>query len=86
MTVLNFNNLYLAIEIGASFGMLILTVGALIYVSMKKERVQSWTNIMVFITLIISFICQAALSILDLKNRKSMSEGEKSTADFLYAG
>ena len=39
MTVFNFYNLNLAIEIGASFGMFILTCGALVYVSFQKERV-----------------------------------------------
>ena len=70
MTVLNFNNLSLATEIGSSFGMLILTCGALIYITKSKQRVQSWTNVLIFVTLIIAFSCQSALSIYDLKNRK----------------
>ena len=69
-TVLNFNSLQLATEIASSFGMLLLTIGALIYASQAKNRVLSWTFVTIFLTLIVAFICQAALSIFDLQNRK----------------
>jgi len=37
--------------------MLVLTIGALIYVTRSKQRVQAWTNLMIFFTLIIAFTC-----------------------------
>lgn len=86
MTVLNFNNLSLAAEIGSSFGMLILTIGALIYITKSKERVQSTTNVLIFISLIIAFTCSAALSIYDLKNRKeNLNSTQKTISNVLYA-
>jgi len=54
-TIINISNLSLAIEIGSSFGMLTLTIGSLIYIIKSEHRVQSWTNILIFITLIIAF-------------------------------
>ncbi len=88
MTVLNFNNLSLVAEIGSSFGMLILTIGALIYVTKSKQRVQSWTNVLIFVCLIIAFTCQSALSIYDLKNRKidiDLGGKQKTISNILYA-
>ena len=55
MTVFNFSNLQLAIEIGSSFGMLALTVGAILYISLSKDRVKSLVNYVIFITLAIAF-------------------------------
>ena len=54
-TVVSISNLGLAIEISSSFGMLILTIGALIYIIKSEHRVQSWTNILIFLTLIVAF-------------------------------
>ena len=65
-TVLNFNSLNLATEIGSSFGMLALTFGALLYAARAKDRVLSCTFVTIFVTLIIAFTCQAVLSIFDL--------------------
>ena len=66
MRVFNFNNLSLAAEIGSSFGMLIITTGALIYICQSKDRARSLSNISIFITLIIAFAFSATLSIYDL--------------------
>ena len=67
MTVLNINTLSLVAEIGSSFGMLLLTSGALIYTMKSKTRVQSWTNVTIFVCLIIAFAFQSTLSIYDLR-------------------
>ena len=55
--VLNFNTLNLATEIGSSFGMLILTIGTLIYAAQAKDRVLSVSFVFIFLTLIIAFSC-----------------------------
>ena len=39
VTVLKLDNIILAVEIGAAFGMLALTIGALIYITTSKQRV-----------------------------------------------
>ena len=67
MGYINFNNISLAAEIGSSFGMLFLTTGALIYICKSKNRAQSTTNVMIFVTLIISFTFSATLAIYDLQ-------------------
>ena len=48
------NTVNLAIEIGAAFGLLTLTLAAMIYVTCTKNRVQDCTQAVIFITLIIS--------------------------------
>ena len=55
--VINFNTLALAMEIGSSFGMLSLTIGALAYATFKKDRVLSWSIVTIFLTLIVAFSC-----------------------------
>lgn len=85
--VINFNTLNLATEIGSSFGMLILTIGALLYAARSRDRVLSWTFVFIFLTLIIAFSCQAVLSIFDLQNRRnSLSQKDKVISNLLYAG
>ena len=87
--VISFSSLNLATEIGSSFGMLILTIGALIYAAQAKDRVLSWTFVLIFLTLIIAFSCQAALSIFDLYNRRdslTLSDEDKFISNLLYAG
>ena len=76
MKVFNFNTLSLGAEVGSSFGMLILTTGALIYICRSKDRAKSRTNVMIFVTLIISFIFSATLAIYDLSSgtAKQMSQ------------
>ena len=85
--VINFNTLQLAVEIGGSFGMLALTIGAWIYTMRSKNRVQSNTLMLIFITLILAFSFQSALSIYDLQNRrdKQLSLDEKTISNVLYA-
>ena len=86
-TVLNFNSLQLATEIASSFGMLILTIGALIYAAKAKDRVLSLTFVTIFLTLIIAFTCQAVLSIFDLQNRKErLTKEDRALSSLLYAG
>ena len=86
VNVLNFNNLSLAVEIGAAFGMLVLTIGALIYITTSKQRVQSWTNVLIMVCLIIAFAFQSTLSIYDLRNRESeLTNKEKTISNILYA-
>ena len=85
--VLNFNNINLAVEIGAAFGMLALTVGAFVYVSTSKTRVKSWVNSLIFVTLIIAFTFQAILSIYDLQVRQDkLTDRQRATSNTLYAG
>ena len=82
---INFVVLNTAAEIGSSVGMLILTTGALIYTLRSKSRVQSCTTVMIFVTLILAFIFQSALSILDLMNTdNSYDEEEKYLGNLLY--
>ena len=68
---INFNTVSLAAEIGSAFGMLFLTSGALIYICRSKDRANSWTNISIFVCLIIAFIFSAALASYDLSNGTS---------------
>lgn len=84
---INFTNLSLAAEIGSSFGMLFLTSGALIYICRSKDRAFSWTNVSIFLTLIISFSFSATLSIYDLRNgiTKNLTVDQKALSGFLYA-
>lgn len=82
----SFENLQLIIEIGSSFGILLLSIGALIYIIRSKDRVQSAVNIVIFVTLIIAFIFQATLSVYDLQARnEGYSLYEKSISNILYA-
>jgi len=67
---INFTRLTAAAEIGSSFGMLLLTSGALIYTLRSKSRVQSCTNVMIFVTLIIAFVFQSTFSVFDLYNHE----------------
>ena len=55
------------IEIGSAFGMLTLTIGTLSYIILSKTRVQSYTNVFILLSLIISFASAATLSIFDLE-------------------
>ena len=65
-TGLNLNTVNLAIEVGASFGLLVLTIVAMAYVTCSEKRVQDCTQAAIFITLIISCAFQATLSLFDL--------------------
>ena len=86
-TVLNFQSLQLTTEIASSFGMLLLTIGALIYAAKAKDRVLSLTFVTIFLTLIVAFICQACLSIFDLQNRKEkLTQEDRAFSSLLYAG
>ena len=51
---LNLHTVNLTIEIAAAFGLLTLSVVALIYISCTKNRVQDCTQAVIFISLIIS--------------------------------
>ena len=87
---LNLNTVSLAIEIGAAFGLLVLTAVAMAYVTCTGKRVQDCTQAMIFITLIISSAFQATLSYFDLRNRNvktlDISKKDKVISDGLYAG
>ena len=85
MTVFNFSNLQLLIEIGSSFGMLALSIGALIYITVSKDRVQSVVNYLIFITLTISFSFQATMSIVDYHERTGFSTASRVFSDCCYA-
>ena len=66
--------------------MLALTICALIYVTNSKQRVQAWTNLFIFFTLIIAFTCQSALSIYNLHDKKHppLSTKNKIISNVLY--
>ena len=56
------------IEIGSSIGMLALSLGATVYILVAKNRIISFTNMMIFLTFIISFLCSSFLAIHDYKH------------------
>ena len=85
MTVFNFSNLQLIIEIGSSFGMLALSVGALIYITIAKDRVKTLINYVIFITLTIAFCFQATMSIVDYHERSGISTASRVFSNVCYA-
>ena len=85
MTVFNFSNLQLIIEIGSSFGMLALSIGALIYITVHKDRVQSVVNYVIFITLTIAFSFQATMSIVDYHERTGFTTASRVFSNCCYA-
>ena len=55
MASFNFNTLNLGIEVATSFGMLVATIGALIYIYLHKERATSAPIYIIIVTLGIAF-------------------------------
>ena len=53
---------------GSAFGMLTVSIGALGYIMASKTRVKAFSNLIIFIALIISYACTAFISIYNVKN------------------
>ena len=81
------NSLSLAIEIGSSFGMILMIIGAMVCIVKSKERVKTFMHMVIFLTLLLSYAFQAALSVLDYYSHKqgNLSRDDNIISNLLYA-
>ena len=84
----DYDKMQLAIEVTASFVMLVATLSALIYILVSEERAKSISLILIFISLIVAFSAQSILSIFDLlklRGHEELGIKENTIGNLLYA-
>ena len=86
MSLIPFNEILDIITMISSVGMLILTIGALVWILRSPNRIKTWSNIIVFLLLILSQICETALWSLGVKDRNRETKTAREVQSALFAG